>query len=200
MNAKSIAVCAVVITACVVAGIIVRRNHPAQKNSENSPTIAQTPTVEHSLIKPRFPQLIKNNFAVSNAPIAKAEPQPDASAVASAQKPPAREPLQDPIARDALALVGSDPEAELYWLEAINDLSLPANERQDLIEDLNEEGLPDPKHPTPEDLPLILNRLAIIEIVGPDAADEVNADAFIEAYKDLLNLAELAMGGGEPVN
>jgi hypothetical protein len=111
---------------------------------------------------------------------------------------PAKE-LQDPFARIALSFVGVDPEAEDYWFAAINDLSLPANERQDLIEDLNEEGLPDPQHPTIDDLPLIFNRLALIETIAPDAADQVNFDAFNEAYKDLLNLAELAMGGGEPV-
>src|SRR5262245_53986962 len=42
------------------------------------------------------------------------------------------EPLQDPIARVALSLVGMDPDAEDYWFAAINDLSLPAHERQDL--------------------------------------------------------------------
>jgi hypothetical protein len=110
-----------------------------------------------------------------------------------------KEPLKDPVAREALSLVGLDPEAEAYWFEAINDMSLPPNERQDLIEDLNEEGLPDPKHPTIDDLPLIFSRLELIEAIGPDAADEINADAFNEAYKDLLNLAEVATGGGEPV-
>ncbi len=112
---------------------------------------------------------------------------------------PAKEPLQDPFARIALTFVGADPDAEDYWFAAINDLSLPANERQDLIEDLNEEGLSDPQHPTIDDLPLIFNRLALIETIGPDAADEVNAAAFDEAYKDLLNLAQLAMVGGEPI-
>jgi hypothetical protein len=117
---------------------------------------------------------------------------------ASAGKP-AMEPLMDPFARIALAFVGEDPDAEDYWFAAINDLSLPANERQDLIEDLNEEGLSDPKHPTVDDLPLIFNRLALIETIAPDAADDVNAAAFDEAYKDLLNLAALAMGGGQTV-
>lgn len=106
---------------------------------------------------------------------------------------------KDSIARLALAFVGADADAEDYWLAAINDPSLPANERQDLIEDLNEDGLSDPKHPSPEDLPLILNRLELIEEVGPYAMDKVNADAFIEAYKDLTNLALVAQGGGQPV-
>ena len=92
-----------------------------------------------------------------------------------------------------------DADAEAYWYGAINNPSLPANERQDLIEDLNEEGLSDPKRPTADDLPLIVSRLRIIEEVGPGAMDTVNADAFLEAYKDLWNLANLAMGGGQPV-
>jgi len=111
----------------------------------------------------------------------------------------AKDPVTDPVARIALSLVGVDPEAELYWVAAINDPSLPDGERQDLIEDLNEEGLPDPKHPTIEDLPLILSRLDRIERLMPWAMDKVNWDAFVEAYKDLLNLADLAMGKGEPV-
>jgi hypothetical protein len=110
-----------------------------------------------------------------------------------------KDPLQDPLARVALAFVGMDPGAEAYWYGAINDPRLPPHERQDLIEDLNEAGLPDPKHPTPGDLPLIINRLMIIEEVGPYAMDTINADAFQEAYKDLVNLAQVAMGGGEPV-
>ena len=123
------------------------------------------------------------------------------NAVAQAQQavPTAKEPLKDPTARIALALVGIDEMAEAYWYGAINDPSLSPNERQDLIEDLNEDGLSDPKHPTADDLPLIVNRLLLIEEMGPDAMDKVNADAFKEAYKDLVNLANLVIGGGEPV-
>jgi hypothetical protein len=113
--------------------------------------------------------------------------------------PKPKEPLRDPIAREALFFVGADPRAEEYWLDAINDPSLSGHERQDLIEDLNEDGLSDSKYPTEDDLPLILNRLALIEAVGPDAMDEVNYAAFEEAYKDLLNLADVALGGGRPV-
>ncbi len=122
-----------------------------------------------------------------------------AAAQANPAGPPGKEPLRDPVARVALAFVGMDADAEAYWYGAVNNPSLPANERQDLIEDLNEDGLSDPKHPTADDLPLIVSRLWIIEEVGPDAMDKVNADAFLEAYKDLVNLANLAMGGGEPV-
>jgi hypothetical protein len=105
-------------------------------------------------------------------------------------------PVQDPMARAALSYVGADPDAELYWYQAINDPTLPAQERQDLIEDLNEDGLSDPHNPTMDDLPLILSRIQLIEEVFGDAMDEVNADAFLEAYKDLVNLAFQAMDNG----
>jgi len=98
-------------------------------------------------------------------------------------------PSQDPIARAALRTVGDNPEAEKYWITAINDPNLPANERKDLIEDLNQEGLSNPKNPSPEDLSLILNRIELIEQLQPFAMDQVNADAFAEAYKDLVHLA-----------
>lgn len=106
--------------------------------------------------------------------------------------------LADPAAREALSLVGADPMAEAYWVEAINDSSLPAHERQDLIEDLNEEGFEDPKHPTADDLPLILSRLAIIDVLAPDAMDDVNSDAFQEAQKDLFKMAARVMGEMTP--
>jgi hypothetical protein len=102
--------------------------------------------------------------------------------------------VQDPTARLALNFVGSDPDAEAYWAGAINDPNLPAEERKDLIEDLNEDGLSDPKNPGQEDLPLILNRLQLIEELAPNAMDQVNADAFAEAYKDLVNML-----AGQPV-
>ncbi len=107
--------------------------------------------------------------------------------------------LRDPVAREALAFVGRDENAEAYWYAAINDPSLSPNERQDLIEDLNEDGLSDPKNPTAEDLPLIANRILVLEEVAWYAMDEVNAAAFQEAYKDLVNLGSLVVGGGEPV-
>lgn len=99
------------------------------------------------------------------------------------------------MARAALALVGADPVAEAVWYDAINDPSRTAHERQDLIEDLNEDGFPDPKRVTADDLPLIESRLALIEQLAPDAMDEVNAAAFAEAYKDLVNMYARAMGG-----
>jgi type IV secretory pathway VirB10-like protein len=95
---------------------------------------------------------------------------------------------QDPTAREALSYVGADPAATAYWVSAINNPDLSAHERQNLIEDLNEDGLSDPRNPGPEDLPLILSRLRLIEQLAPSAMDQVNADAFAEARKDLVNM------------
>lgn len=126
----------------------------------------------------------------------------NAAPVRTAPQSPGRkgkDPVRDPLARQALALVGMSEAAEAYWVQAINDPSLSAQEREDLIEDLNEDGLSDPKRPGPEDLPLILSRLELIELLAPQAMDEVNADAFMEAYKDLVNLANISVGGGDPL-
>jgi hypothetical protein len=114
------------------------------------------------------------------------------SVKAAASQPAKEQELVDPVARIALSFVGADPDAEAYWIDAINDPNLSPHERQDLIEDLNEEGFADPHHPTLEDLPLIVSRLMIIEELAPDAMDDVNSDAFDEAKKDLERMAYLA--------
>ena len=97
---------------------------------------------------------------------------------------------KDPQARNALALVGADVNAEYYWLATINDPGIPAKERKDLIEDLNEDGISDPAHPSLSDLALITSRIQLIETLLPTAIDKVNADAFKEAHKDLLKMRE----------
>ena len=97
-----------------------------------------------------------------------------------------------------MSFVGVDPDAESTWLEAIFNPNLPAKEREDLIEDLNEQGLSDPKRPGPEDLPVILNRIALIEKITPDA-DPFMLPHLREAHKDLQNLADLIQGEGKPV-
>jgi hypothetical protein len=125
----------------------------------------------------------------SAAPIKRAiEPR---RAATGAEPAPVAPPLVPKVlARSALELVGSDPDAEEIWVNAINDPNRSSEERKDLIEDLNEDGFPDPKNVTEDDLPLILSRLLLIEELAPEAIDEVNADAFQEAYKDLVNMLE----------
>ena len=100
--------------------------------------------------------------------------------------------VTDPWARVALAYVGLDEEATAYWLAAINDASLPPEERKDLIEDLNEDGFRDPDHPAPDEYGLIFNRLMLLEAMAPSAMDEVNFAAMAEAFKDLISMAREA--------
>jgi len=135
---------------------------PAQENTEPA-----KPVVEIPAVKPKA----KIQKAAQNQ---------------SSQKPP-KEPLHDPQARDALALVGLDPQAEQYWLRAIFDSSLPDKEREDLMEDLNEVGFADPKNLTPNDLPLIVSRLQLIEQLEPNV-DPFMKEHLDEAYKDLRNM------------
>jgi hypothetical protein len=164
---------------------------PAAPRNEAPPTVVEVPASPPA--SPAAPS------ARSANPLKDNTRAPSASGSAGQGVTPRIGPLQDPLAREALALVGLDPIAEAYWYAAINNPNLPAKERQDLIEDLNEDGLSDPKHPGPDDLPVILSRIHHIEAVGPYVMDKVNADAFEEAYKDLVNLACVALGGGEPV-
>jgi hypothetical protein len=166
----------------------------AQARNEDQSMVTSAATAASPLVPENSPQLKPVEATGQTNSILQ-----NAAAQAQRAVHPAKEPLKDPTARIALALVGADEMAEAYWYSAINDPTLSPNERQDLIEDLNEDGLSDPKHPTADDLLLIVNRLLLIEEFGPDAMDNVNADAFQEAYKDLVNLANLALGGGEPV-
>ena len=122
------------------------------------------------------------------APAAVTAPAPRQQSPAAHGADPQEPVVPEAVAREALSYVGADPVAEEVWYAAINDPQLSAKSRQNLIEDLNEDGFSDPHHPTADDLPLIVSRLQLIEAVAPDAADEVNAAAFAEAYKDLVNM------------
>ncbi len=130
----------------------------------------------------------------ADAPVASptARRRPRAASSSIAPLPPlvavAASGLPEVLARAALRLVGKDAAAEELWTEAINDLTLPEHARSDLIEDLNDEGFSDPDHLTASDLPLVVERLRIIERLAPRAADDVNAAAFEEAYKDLVGM------------
>ena len=103
--------------------------------------------------------------------------------------------LNDPVFKEqlgryALSSVGFDQAANQIWAMLINDPSLSGRVRQDLIEDLNENGFSgdNGRTPTVDDLSLILYRIQLIELYAPYAMDEVNADAFDEVHKDLVNM------------
>jgi hypothetical protein len=198
---------------CIVAGPLITRRPAAV---EKTPLAANPPAPSPALATARTPvppapatppvppaeiAAAPGNPAPAPEPRTAGKAAPQSGAGTSQASAAPGKPITDPDAREALGWVGIDPVAENYWEDAINDLSLPPTERQDLIEDLNEDGLSDPKHPGPEDLPVILNRIRLIEELAPYSADQVNDDAFAEAYKDLQNLALLASGrGGGPVN
>ena len=93
-------------------------------------------------------------------------------------------------ARVALSMIGYDPDADEVWIRLINDPSLSANARSNLIEDLNEDGFEDPDNPTLDELPMIEYRSELIEDLLPYAMDKVNEDAFKEARKDLVNMVD----------
>jgi hypothetical protein len=205
---------AVVALLCVLVGLLIvgpQTPRPAAAkevtlvtdqpdNASQSPLPAAPPSMASpapEVSMPQTPSPTPNHPPLRN--LAKTNDPTNVPSLPANQATRGQKTQTDPLARAALALVGADEWAAIYWYQAINDPNLPANERQDLIEDLNEDGLSDPKHPNVEDLPLIVSRLLIIEEVGPYAMDEVNADAFLEAYKDLMNLANVALGGGEPV-
>jgi hypothetical protein len=91
-------------------------------------------------------------------------------------------------ARAALQRVGLDPQSNAIWIQAINDPTLSDSARSNLIEDLNEDGFANPRRLTRDDLPMIVNRLALIAELEPYAMDRINAEAFAEAKKDLNNM------------
>jgi len=184
---------AVVIFLCLLAEVLSTSHAPETIRSPEKPT---APTASPALaVSPMTLENANPAPPVSEPVVAASTPPPaKPSGHKSAKTGKAKPEIQDPTARLALSFVGADPEAESYWVSAINDPNLPAEERKDLIEDLNEDGLSDPKHPGPQDVPLIVSRLRLIEELAPLAMDPVNAAAFGEAYKDLNNLL-----AGQPV-
>jgi len=98
---------------------------------------------------------------------------------------------KEPLARIALNYVGRNDRADQLYQVAINDPAMSPKDRQNLIEDLNQDGFPKPL--SPADVPLIQKRLALIDQLAPKATDSVNIAAFAEAKKDLLAMREKAL-------
>ena len=181
-----------VITVAVVAFI-------AKRETNRAAEVAPAPIAAKPVVKPAPALPPETGMAQAVTPVQQAD-------VSSAPKHQNKKPkkqnasadgqqlmingyvVQDPDARKALSFVGNDPDATAYWASAINDPNLPSEERKDLIEDLNEDGLSDPKHPGAQDIPLIINRLQLIEDLAPNSMDSVDMQAFGEAYKDLTGM------------
>jgi hypothetical protein len=102
---------------------------------------------------------------------------------------------REPLARLALAYVGANQQAAQLWHMAILDPALQPDQKRNLVEDLNQDGLGNRKMPTPEDLKLIVNRYALTQAyLQQDYVqnDKVLNAAFREADKDLRKMLEMA--------
>jgi hypothetical protein len=102
---------------------------------------------------------------------------------------------REPLARVALAYVGStaNAQAQQTWHNSIFDPALTPAQRKELVLDLDQDGLQNDKTPTPADLPVVANRLALTQAyLQQDYVqnDPALTKAFLEANKDLQKLLE----------
>jgi hypothetical protein len=203
-----------------VAGLIATGawmvSHRAPAKHDVAPMALVPPSAPQASEAPAPPQAAPEPEPQPQPPAVDEAPAPPVPAVAPAPPTPPPQPIPPappprraappaqaanaqgvhpsvPVARVALSFVGADAGAEAIWAGTINDPTVPAEARKDLIEDLNEDGFPDPHQVTAADLPLIMSRMDLIEQMAPDAMDDVNAAAFAEAYKDLTNMMVKAL-------
>lgn len=108
---------------------------------------------------------------------------------------------REALGRLALNFVGANDQALELFHQAALDPQLKPDQRRNLVEDLNQDGLSNPRNPTPEDLKVIANRYALTQTYLQQ--DYVKNDktlnaAFQEANKDLAKMLERA-GATPPV-
>jgi hypothetical protein len=209
-----------VLLAAAGIGMIIREfrfRSAGEKPLVQAPKAVQTPDIQETRQTPKEPEIqnIQEQLPIEEVFV---EPEPlvpepvgpppiptvdiggqssTGARAETAEVPQYQDPrLNDPVFKEqlgryVLSFVGNDPSADEIWAVLINDPSLSGQVRQDLIEDLNENGFSggNGRVATVDDLLLILYRIQLIELHAPDAMDEVNADAFDEAYKDLVNMA-----------
>jgi hypothetical protein len=189
-----------VVIVCAVASVVVAKHEAARRatlrevKADSGPARNQQRPAPAPVMEPAVPELLTPE-PISPPPAGTGgSGNVRTQAVAAAAQPYSDPRLNDPVFKEqvgryALSFVGDDPDADEVWIQVINDPSLAADARRELIEDLNQDGLPDPRNPTVDDLPVILSRIQLIEELAPDAMDQVNWDAFAEAYKDLVTMA-----------
>ena len=209
ISIKNVAGAVLVLLAAAAIGVAIRefRLRSWEKQLAQAPKAAQPADLPKTGQPPKEPesQNIQEQLPFEEVPV---EPEPlapqpagptspeaDGQSNTAAQAPLDQDPrLEDPAikerrGREALALIGHNPEADAVWIQMINDPSLSASARSNLIEDLNEDGL-SYRNLTLDDLPVIQYRIELIEDLQPYALDKVNSDAFAEAHKDLVNMAD----------
>src|SRR5215813_11331951 len=121
MKAKVIVVGLIVVVGCTVA-LVLQNHRPAAEPV--SVKVPQAPAPVQQALAPSAPAEIPAKEPAT--PTETPQPAKKQSRQTQVQQPTANQQqskLQDPDARVALALVGTDPEAESYWLNAIFDSS-----------------------------------------------------------------------------
>lgn len=102
---------------------------------------------------------------------------------------------KEPLARLALAFVGSNRQAEQLFHTAVLDGALTPDARRNLIEDLNQDGLSSKRNLSPEDLSLVTARYRLTQTYLQQdyvQGDRMLLEAFKEADKDLRNMLQRA--------
>lgn len=102
---------------------------------------------------------------------------------------------KEPLARVALTYVGANDQALELYHAAVLDPALKPEQRRELVEDLNTDGLSNKKNPSATDLEIIAKRYALTQAyLQQDYVqnDKVLNAAFREADKDLRNLLQKA--------
>lgn len=108
---------------------------------------------------------------------------------------------KEPLARVALSYVGTDARALDLFHTALLDPSLLPDQKRNLVEDLNEDGLANRRTPTPEDLQIITRRYELTQAYLQQEYvrnDNILNAAFLEADKDLRKMLERAAANSPP--
>jgi hypothetical protein len=102
---------------------------------------------------------------------------------------------KESLARLALTYVGANDQALELYHKATLDPALKPDQRRNLVEDLNQDGLSNTRNPTPEDLKILAQRYALTQTYFQQdyvENDKVLDAAFREADKDLANMLQRA--------
>ncbi len=106
---------------------------------------------------------------------------------------------KEPLARLALTYVGANEQAAELFHTAVLDQTLTPDQKRNLVEDLNQDGLSNTRNPTPEELKIIANRYKLTQAyLQQDYVlnDKLLNAAFREADKDLRNMLQRAAAAG----
>ena len=197
------ALAVLILAAAAINVLLKHRQSTALETTKSKPIALAQKTAESSRAAP-----VSDRFATGSLPrqtttwlktvVTNAAADTNVQTAGQTKRPGSKKKVfQDPLAREALALVGTDPYAEDYWFAALNNPALPQSERQDLVDDLNEEGFADPKHPTIDELPLLIARMQLLEDAAMWLGDQYEWE---EPYRDLQQMARVAAGSQETIH